>query len=102
MTAHIFPILFGRNPHGLLDESDGLIIAAAAHRVDDDDVRHVAVGLHHEAQPHCALNLAFFGCVGEFQVVGDIFSHVAAVGEVGLGHFVQLLVFVDVIRGVGF
>ena len=37
-AADIFAIFFGWEPMGFLHEPDGLIVAAAAHRVDNDDV----------------------------------------------------------------
>ncbi len=93
MATDILLVLLSGNPDRLLQESYGFLVAAAAHRVDDDDVRRSAIGLHHEVQPYGALNLAFFGFGGELQVRGDVFGHVTAVGEIRAGHLFQLFVF---------
>ena len=93
MATDILLVLLCGDPDRLLQESYGFLVAAAAYRVDDDDVRRGAVGLHHEVQPYGALYLAFFGFGGEFQVRGDVFGHVRAVGEIRAGHLIQLFVF---------
>ena len=101
-AAHVFSVLFGRNPNGLLKESDGLIVAAAAHRIDDDDVGETAIRFDHKTQTHRALDFSFLGLGREFQVFGDVLGHVAAVRKIRLGHLFKLFVFVYFIRGVGF
>ncbi len=88
VAADVFAVFLSRNPDGLLDKTNRLVVAAATHRVDDDDVRYAAVGLHHEAQPHRALNFALPGGLRKLQVVGDVLAHVAAISKIGLGHFV--------------
>ena len=102
VAAHIFPILLGRDPYRVLKQSYGLVVAATTHRVEDDDVRHASIGLHHEAQAYCALDLTLLGLGRELHVVDDILPHIAAIGEIGLGHFFQLLIVIDFIGGVGF
>ena len=37
-AADIFPVLLSRNPDGVLKQSYGLVVAATAYRVDDEDV----------------------------------------------------------------
>ena len=66
--AHVLAMTFGRDPCRALHQADGLVVAAAAHRVDDDDVGDAAVFLHHEAQSHGALDFTFLGLGGELHV----------------------------------